>query len=287
MIASPYILEGTSDNFARLVIENSRKGLVLVDFWAPWVGPSLRQREILGDLARSYAGRFLLVSVNTDEQKSLAERFGVRSLPSFKLFRHGGMVAEYHGVQPEADYPGIIEEYAAKKLDKVSTEAVVAWQSGDTERALQILAEAAMEFPQHLAYPALMTKILMREGREEDAYALLGALPEEAQNAEEVSGLLAHLGLILTSREAPERPILQQRIDQNPDDAEARYSLAAKLLTQDELQPALEHLLYLSRNHARYRNGIARKGMQSVLDMLDPANAEVARYRRELYRLNY
>ncbi len=200
MNASPYILEGTAENFDRLVIENSRRGLVLVDFWAPWVGPSLRQQEILRDLARSHAGRFLLVSVNTDEQKPLAERFGVRSLPSFKLFRHGDMVAEYHGVQPEADYPRIIEEYVAKKLDGVSSKAVAAWQSGDPEQALQILAEAAMESPQNLTYPALMAKILMREGREEDAFALLSALPEEAQAAEEISGLLAHLGLILAAR---------------------------------------------------------------------------------------
>ena len=103
MTESAYILEATTENFDRLVLDNSRRGLVVVDFWAPWVGPSLRQREILSDLARRHEGRFLLVSVNTDEQKPLAERFGGRSLPSFKLFRHAELVGEYHGVQPEAD----------------------------------------------------------------------------------------------------------------------------------------------------------------------------------------
>ena len=71
MTTSAYILEGTADNFDQLVIDNSRKGLVLVDFWAPWVGPSLRQQEILRELAITFEGRFLLVSVNTDEQKAL------------------------------------------------------------------------------------------------------------------------------------------------------------------------------------------------------------------------
>ncbi|MCU7813391.1 MAG: thioredoxin, partial [Candidatus Thiodiazotropha sp. (ex Notomyrtea botanica)] len=113
-----YILEGTVDNFDHLVLENSKRGLVLVDFWAPWVGPSLKQREILIELAERYKGRFLLVSVNTDDQKPLAERFGVRSLPSFKLFRQGELVAEYHGVQPEADYPRIVESYVEKPLDE-------------------------------------------------------------------------------------------------------------------------------------------------------------------------
>lgn len=287
MSAAVYILEGTAENFDRLVMENSRKGLVLVDFWAPWVGPSMRQREILDELARSYDGRFLLVSVNTDEQKPLAERFGVRSLPSFKLFHHGELVAEYHGVQPEADYPRIIEAYVAKKLDTVSEQAVSAWQSGEAERALRILAEAAVEVPENLAYPALMAKILLREGREEDAHALLSALPEEAQDSSEVSSLLAHLDFILTARKVENPELLKQRIENDPHDAEARYQLAASQLMEDELEPALEQLLYLSHQHAKFRNGIARKAMKALLDRLDSDNEQVARYRRELFRLNY
>jgi len=287
MTDSRFILEGTDRNFDRLVIENSRKGLVLVDFWAPWVGPSLRQREMLSELARDYEGRFLLVSVNTDEQKSLAQRFGVRSLPNLKLFRHGEMVAEYHGVQPEVDYPRIIDQYVPRQLDPVSRGAVAAWQSGNAEQALQILAEAAIEQPENLDFPALMGKILLREGREEDAYQLLNALPEAAQNEVEISRLLSHLSLLLTARESEPVEILQQRVADHPDEPEARYQLAASLLTEDQFEPALEQLLYLAHHHTGFRQGIARKGMQAVLDTLDPQDEQVARYRRALYRLNY
>jgi len=287
MSSSRYILEGTTENFDRLVIDNSRKGLVLVDFWAPWAGPSLRQREILCDLARRYEGRFLLVAVNTDEQKPLAERFGVRSLPSFKLFRHGQLVEEYHGVQPEADYPRIIEQQIARQLDPVSARAVAAWQAGEPERALQLLAEAAVDDPQNLAYPALMGKILMREGREEDAHTLLSALPEAAQVQPQVSGLLAHLDFILTARRAEPLETLQRQVEDDPEDAPARYQLAASLLMADHLEEALEQLLYLTRHHSDYRQDIARKGMRAVLERLDGEDPRVARYRRELYRLDY
>ncbi|MCU7854427.1 MAG: tetratricopeptide repeat protein, partial [Candidatus Thiodiazotropha sp. (ex Lucinoma borealis)] len=181
MTTPSYILEGTADNFDRLVLENSKRGLVIADFWATWVGPSLKQQQIFIDLAQRYEGRFLLVSINTDEQKALAERFGVRSLPSFKLFRHGDLVGEYHGVQPESDYPRIIDEYVQKQLDSSSREAIAAWQSGDPERALKILAEAVVNDPQNLSLPALMTKILMRQVRFREAYDLLSALPKQAQ----------------------------------------------------------------------------------------------------------
>jgi putative thioredoxin len=82
------------ENLDQLVLETSRKGPVLVDFRASWAGPSLPQRELLLKLARENGGRFLLVTVDTDCQKDIAERFGVKSLPSCNrryrqlLFRH-------------------------------------------------------------------------------------------------------------------------------------------------------------------------------------------------------
>ncbi|MBL3527514.1 MAG: tetratricopeptide repeat protein [gamma proteobacterium endosymbiont of Lamellibrachia anaximandri] len=287
MAAASHIFEGTGENFDRLVLENSRRGLVLVDFWAPWVGPSMRQREMLSDLAQEYAGRFLLVSVNTDEQKPLAERFGVRSLPSLKLFKNGEMVAEYHGVQPEADYPRIIDEYAAKPVDQVSAGAIAAWQAGDPDRALQLLAEAAVNEPDNLAFPALMARILMRQDRIDDAHQLLSSLPEVFQNEPQISGMLAHLDFLQTAAGADAKADLEARITATPEDAEARYQLAAVCLHEDEIEQALQHLLLLSRQVPVYRNGIARKGMKALLDMLDPADERVARYRKELFRLNY
>ncbi|MGD8590056.1 MAG: tetratricopeptide repeat protein [Chromatiales bacterium] len=287
MTDSPYILAGTSQNFDRLVIQNSHKGLVVVDFWAPWVGPSMRQREMLSELARAYEGRFLLVSVNTDEQKSLAQRFGVRSLPNLKLFRRGEMVAEYHGVQPEADYSRIIDQFVPKNLDLVSRQAVAAWQSGQAERALQILAEAAIEQPENLDYPALMGKILLREDRLEDACKLLDALPDEAKYDAEISRLWSHISLSLAARQADPIETLEHRLRDNPDDPETRFQLAASLLISDQLESGLEHLLYLAHNHTKFRDGIARKSMQTLLDMLGPEDERVSSYRRALYRLNY
>lgn len=287
MSSPAYILEGTTDNFDHLVLENSKRGLVLVDFWAPWVGPSVRQRQILIDLAERYGGRFLLVSVNTDEQKRLAERFGVRSLPSFKLFHHGELVGEYHGVQTEADYPRIVETYVQKQLDETSRQAIATWQAGDPDKALQLLAEAAVNAPENLAYPALMTKILMRQERYREAHALLTALPQAAQDGVEIRNLLAHLDFIVTARDAGAREVLEKQLESDPQDPDIRYRLAAIALVSDDIQTALDLLLALARSHGGWRNGIARKGMRAILDQLDPKDEQVASYRRELYRLNY
>jgi putative thioredoxin len=287
MSNAAYVLEGTVDNFDRLVVQNSTQGLVVVDFWAPWVGPSFRQREILVDLAEQYQGRFLLVSINTDEQKQLAERFGVRSLPSFKLFHRGEMVAEYHGVQPEADYPRIIDQYVHRQPGPSSRKAIAAWQAGDPEKALQILAEAVVADPQNLALPALMAKILMRQQRYQDAHALLSSLPEQAQDSIQVGNLLANLDIIVTAENAETVDTLMQRLEEDPKDVDSRYRLAAVRLVGDDLETALGLLLEIARGDPGYRNGLPRKAMGAVLDQLDARDEQVLRYRRELYRLDY
>jgi putative thioredoxin len=287
MSHAAYILEGTVDNFDRLVVQNSRRGLVIVDFWAPWVGPSFKQKEILKDLADQYQGRFLLVSVNTDEQKPLAERFGIRSLPSFKLFHQGEMVAEYHGVQPQADYSRIIDEYVHRQPNPGSREAIAAWQAGDPDKALRLLAEAVVADPHNLALPALMAKILMRQQRFHDAHALLSSLPEQARDSIEVRNLLAHLDIIVTAEGAETVDTLIRRLEEDPRDVDARYRLAAVRLVGDDLEQALGLLLEIVRAHPGYRNGIPRKAMGAVLDQLDARDEQVLRYRRELYRLDY
>ena len=196
-------------------------------------------------------------------------------------------MAEYHGVQPEADYPRIVERYVQKQLDETSRQAIATWQAGEPERALQLLAEAAVKDPDNLAYPALMGKILLRQTRYEEAHALLSALPAPAQDAVEIRNLLAHLDFIVVAQQAEEREVLAQRVESSPDDPALRYRLAAVCLLGDDVDAALALLLQLARSHPGYRNGVARKGMRALLDRLDAKDEAVARYRRELYRLDY
>ena len=205
------ILEGTDLNFDALVIENSRKGLVLVDFWAPWAGPSMRQQQVLKGLARQYGGRFLLVTVNTDEQKGIASRFGVKSLPSFKLFRNGRVVEEIHGMQPEADYRGIVDRYLVPLGDKVRLAAAKAWHAGHYDKAIQLLVEGALAEPDNLEIPAMLAKLLMRLHRYDEARDVLAALPADAADTTELATLRAHLDFITAARAVGDEAALAAR----------------------------------------------------------------------------
>jgi putative thioredoxin len=280
-----YILEGTELNFDRLVLENSRKGLVLVDFWAPWAGPSLRQQKVLRRLAEQYRGRFLLVTVNTDEQKAIASRFGVKSLPSFKLFRNAKVVEEIHGMQPEADYRKIVDRYLVPLGDQVRLSAAKAWNAGEQEKAIQVLAEGAMAEPENLDIPAMLAKLLMRLHRYAEAREVLAAMPSEAADTTELATLRAHLDFITTARAVDDEAAVFARLEQAPDDLDAQFRAAALHLVNDRYEAALQALIAILRRQRDYNEGAARRGLLAIFDTLGGDHALVAKYRGELARL--
>jgi putative thioredoxin len=283
-VTVPYILEGTAGNFATLVLENSRRGLVVVDFWAPWVGPSLRQQAMLTEVARSLAGRFLLVTVNTDEQKELAADWAVRSLPSCKLFRHGRVVEELHGVQPEADYRRIVEKHLAG-ADPVKRTALAAWQAGDQARALQQLAEAAMAAPADPGLPELMVKLLLQAGRHGDALDVLASLPPELRPVAALRRLRVHARFLAAAEAAPPAEDLQARLAADPGDSVARFGLAAVRLLADDTEAAVAQLLELARRDPGWDDGLAREGLLALFDTLGDEAELVRRARQTLASL--
>jgi putative thioredoxin len=283
--ATPYILEGTADNFDRLVIENSRKGLVLVDFWAPWVGPSQRQQGMLRELAQHYRGRFLLVTLDTDAHKVIAARFGVKSLPSLKLFRNGEVVDSAYGVQPEADYRALVERHLPRPSDAVRAAAARAWAEGEHDQAIRLLADGALADPDNLALPAMLAKLLMQLEHHEQAYKVLATMAPAAREDPQIAPLLAHLSFILAARQAPGVEDLRANLAQSPDHHEARFQLAAVSLLADDFEDALGALLEILRREPGWNGGAARRGMLAVFDILGDDHPLTRHFRTELARL--
>ena len=73
---------------------------ILVDFWAEWCGPCRMVTPVLEQLATEYAGRVRIGKVNVDEESSLAEKFGVQSIPTLLLFKGGRVVEQQVGAVP-------------------------------------------------------------------------------------------------------------------------------------------------------------------------------------------
>ena len=84
---SEKVKEVTDSNFETEVLKAGQP--VLVDFWAAWCGPCLALAPTVEALAEKYEGEAKVVKLNVDESPSIAERYGIRGIPTLVLFKGG------------------------------------------------------------------------------------------------------------------------------------------------------------------------------------------------------
>jgi thioredoxin 1 len=85
----------TAQNFAH----KTKKGVVLVDFWADWCMPCKMMAPILNEVAEATDGTATIYKLNVDEQQQVAAQFGIRSIPTMILFKDGKEVERIIGVK--------------------------------------------------------------------------------------------------------------------------------------------------------------------------------------------
>ena len=241
MTEQPQIFEGNPGNFNDLVVENSIKGPVLVNYWAPGAGPSIRLYPILDKLGHEYAGKFLLVNVDAAKHKELAGQFGVNSLPTMKMFRNRVVDETLNGHQTESELRKIIEKYIVRDSDVVVSKAVKVYHKGDADSAFMQLAEVAMADPTNLRIPLTLSKLLTRDAR-------------------------------------PEQELLAT-IASDPDNCEVCYQLGATKLIADDYGGAMSELPEIVIHDNDYKNQAGRKGLVAIFSLLGNAGELVERHR--------
>lgn len=283
MSSENYIFDVGVENFEQYVINNSVHVPVLVDFWAPWCGPCKTLMPMLSNLAEAYNGQFLLAKVNIDEQQELAMQFGVRSVPTVKLFRHGQSVDEFTGVLAESQLHQFIDQHVEKESDRRLPAIMELFSTGDQTTALEQLRELRQGEPDNQRLLEQELEMLIAMGRLEAAQELIKSLPANLQQETSIQAIFSTLQLKLAAGNAPSSEELQRRLEQNPNDSEARYQLAVQLTTAGDYEAALECFLELLRRDRAYGDDAARKGMLMVFDQLGPDDKRVSHYRRQMF----
>lgn len=87
----------TDQNFDTEVIQSNKP--VLVDFWAVWCGPCQMQGPIVEEVAVTMAGKAKIGKLNVDENPTVAQKYGIMSIPTIMIFKSGTVVKQFIGVQ--------------------------------------------------------------------------------------------------------------------------------------------------------------------------------------------
>jgi thioredoxin 1 len=108
-VTSGNIITFNEDNFDDLV--QQKNGPILVDFWASWCAPCKTVAPALDELADEMAGQAHVGKVNVDDNGDLANRFGIRSIPTLVVFKNGKVVDQLIGAAPKAHIRRLIEKH--------------------------------------------------------------------------------------------------------------------------------------------------------------------------------
>ena len=272
----------TAGEFEEEVIAASAALPVLVDFWADWCQPCKMLAPLLEQLARESGGAVKIAKVNSDQEPQLSARYGVRALPTVKLFRHGEVVDEFSGVQPLSAIQAFLQPHLPRESDDLLQEAAVLADRGDSEKALDMLQRAvAMDSENYRIHPQL-AELLIRAERYDEAERLLKSLPANIQQDDAIIRLGAILGIARIAAHAPAADTLAAGVEREPGDLDARYRLSAVQAMDGDYEEAMDNLLEIIRRDRNYKDDAARRALVDIFQLLGNDGPLVKKFRGRL-----
>ncbi|MGL6161782.1 thioredoxin [Microbulbifer sp.] len=281
-----FIVDVTAQNAQQVLIEESMKRPVVVDFWADWCEPCKQLMPVLEKLAKEYDGQFLLAKVNADSEQMLAGQLGVRSLPTVMVLKDGQPVDGFAGAQPEKQIREMLDKYLPKPWDLKLQQAQALVAESRLDEALPVLRQAYNESDERADIAKQLAAVLLEQNRTQEAETVLGKIMLADQDSD-YQQLMSQLELKQQAADSPEIKALQQALEKNPQDFDSAYQLAVQYSQNQRHQEALDLLLDILRRDMNFADGAARQAYLDMLKSLGAGDPLATQYQRKLMTLLY
>ncbi len=93
------------ESFSQLINKDTP---VLVDFYADWCGPCQSMAPILKEVAGELKDKVKIIKIDVDKNQAVAQKFGVRGIPNFVLFKKGKVINQKAGMMTKRDLTQMI-----------------------------------------------------------------------------------------------------------------------------------------------------------------------------------
>ncbi len=284
MGASANIVDITVENFQQIVLQESQHKLVMIDFWADWCEPCKDLLPILEKLAAEYQQHLILAKVDCEAQQEVAGQFGIRSLPTVMLVKDGQPVDGFAGVQPEAQIREMLGKYLPNPEDDALQQAAQLAQAGDYQAAFPLAKQALDINAENIDARYLYIDCLIETGSVNQAKEMLQQIRMVDQD-QRYQALTGKVELAEQAADSPEIRQLQEKVEANPDDLQAKVDLAVQLQQAHRVDEALSLLFAVLVNDLSF--GDARKTMLDMINALPDGEPLKSTYRRKVYGLLY
>jgi putative thioredoxin len=289
-VGGSYITDTTTATFARDVIEESRHQPVLVDFWAPWCGPCKQLTPTLEKVINEGRGRVKLVKMNIDDHPSIAGQLGIQSIPAVIAFVNGRPADGFMGAVPESQVREFIDRLVgpdngsegddAAQIASILDEAAALLANDDINGAAELFGAVLQADPENAKALAGMAECMIAAGQSDRARQALSDLPDTLAQDAGILAVVKKLDQIDEARKLGDPAALERALAVNPDDHEARISLAKILNVQGKRDDAAEHLLTVMRRDRTFDDDGARRQLLQFFDVWgfkDPATVTARR----------
>ena len=268
--ASGVVIEGTDASIGELVRPTVPYPVVMV-LWSPRLKESADFVTTFGAVARRYAGRFQLVTVDVDANPAILQAFQVQAVPVSFAFLQGQPVPLFEGVQPEAQITGVIDQVLALAAQHGVTGTVAG--ADETSAGPEVAEEPPLPPLHQRAYDAI-------EAGDLEAAAYREALAQTPADTDAKLGL-AQVGLMQRTA-GVDLQAARAAAAADPADVDAQILVADLDLLGGHVEDAFVRLIDTVRITADADRNNAREHLVELFEVIGTADERVVKARKSL-----